>query len=114
MPPTAAFLDRYQLTPGLQSPAAAGTVTPDLSMGLVWKIQMPAGNITVANPMNAYPGDELTLIIIQDGVGTRTVTWGSLYKKLVTLSTLANARDTVSFKFDGTDWSQVGSALAIL
>ena len=112
--PTAVGLDRYQLSVPTQTPAAAGTVTPDLSQGSAWIIQMPAGNITVANPINAFPGDDLNLIVIQDGVGTRLVTWGSAYKKLLTLSTLANSRDSVIFKFDGTNWNQVGSALAII
>jgi hypothetical protein len=112
---TATGPDRYRIAVPMQSPAATGTVTPDLSFGPVWLIQMPAGNITIANPINAYLGDMLTLVILQDSIGARTVTWGSSYKKLVTLTITANARDSVTFRFDGTNWNQMGAgALALV
>lgn len=111
--PTASGVDRMSLNVGTQSPAAAGTVTPDLSQGPVWPIQMPAGNITLANPVNAQAGDLLTLVILQDAIGTRTVTWGSSYKKTVTLSVAGLARDTITFRYDGSNWNQISSALAL-
>ena len=110
---TAAGYDRERLSPATQTPAASATVTPDMALGKVWVVQMPAGNITIANPINTAYADVLTLIIIQDAVGTRLVTWGSAYKKLITLSVVANSRDSVTYRFDGTNWNQIGSALAI-
>ncbi len=110
---TASGADRYRMVVGTQSPAGAGTVTPDLSQGCVWPIQMPAGNVTIANPLNAMAGDHLTLVITQDGVGARTITWGSAYKKNVTLSVTAAARDTITFRYDGTNWNQVSSTLLL-
>lgn len=67
------------------SPAALGTVTPDAQASNMVYIQMPAGNITVANPINTSTGSTapaatLTIIIKQDGVGSRTITWGAKYK----------------------------------
>jgi hypothetical protein len=94
-------------------PAAGDTVVLDLSQNSVWIIQMPAGNITIGNPVNAQPGEALYLIIIQNGIGLRTITWASAFKKSVTLSVAAGARDTIAFFYDGTYWNQFGSTLAI-
>lgn len=111
---TAVGYDRERLSTGTQAPSAGGTLTPDLSTGQTVVIQMPAGNITIANPTNMLTGDLLTFIIIQDGIGTRLVTWGSGFKKAITLSTLANSKDSVTYRFDGTNWNQIGSVLAIV
>ena len=92
--------------------AAADTITLDmLQQGNLVFIQMPAGNVTVANPLNPEAGQELYLEVKQDGVGSRTITWGAAFKKNVTLSVGANALDFVSFVYDGTNWVQTGSAL---
>lgn len=100
----------------VQTPAAAGTVTPNMQLGSYWPIQMPAGNITIANPTNGQAGDILTLKITEDGVGTRTVTLGAAYKRAggaYTLTTTAGASDILSFRFDGTNWNEIGRAAAI-
>jgi hypothetical protein len=40
------------------------------------------GNVTVAamNDGDAYPGQEITVVVTQDGTGTRTLTWDSSFK----------------------------------
>jgi hypothetical protein len=111
---TAAGLDRYALVAAPQTPGAGGTVTPDLSQGRLWTIQMPAGNIKLLNPLNGLSGDVLCLIITQDAIGARIITWGNAYKRMtVPLSITANARDAVTFTYDGTTWYQTGSVLAL-
>lgn len=83
------------------NPAAAGTATPDMSLGWKLRVNMPAGNITIANPLSPQQGDILTLAIVQDSVGARLVTWGAKYLKgALTLSITANAIDVVSFSYD--------------
>lgn len=67
------------------SPAALGTVTIDSQAGNVVYIQLPAGNITVANPTGtstgaSAPASTLTIIFKQDGAGSRTITWGGKFK----------------------------------
>jgi len=104
---------RLVLVQATATPDPAGTVTPDFSLGLTLPIQMPAGNITIASAINAQSGDTFTLFIIQDSIGTRTVTWGSGWKKSITLSVTANAKDSLTFRFDGTNNEQIGSVLAI-
>jgi len=106
---------RFLMAPD-QNPAISGTVTPDLNQGSVWPIFFPAGNITVANPVNATHGDVLVLILTQDGVGARLVTWGAKYRKALTLSVAANAVDCVSFVYElvRDRWLQLGAgALAL-
>ena len=46
-------LYREYINTDSQTPAAAGTVKPDENDASVIFIQMPAGNITIANPANA-------------------------------------------------------------
>ena len=94
-------------------PVAGDVLAPDLSANRAWIVQMPAGNITIANPINAQPGNHLFLVIIQDSIGARLVTWGTVFKKLLTLSVTANARDSVSYWWVGVNMNQFGSALAI-
>jgi len=94
--------------------AAADTITPDLNVGDVWVINMPAGNVTIANPLNATLGNVLTLKIVQDGVGSRTITWGANIKKNLTLSVGAAAVDDVKFTYDGTNFNQTGSTLNVV
>jgi len=67
------------------TPAALGTVTHDSQSSNVAYIQLPAGNITIANPTNtstgaSAPASTLTIIMKQDGAGSRTITWGAKFK----------------------------------
>jgi len=55
------------------TPEASGTVNLDLSKASVHVITMPAGNITIAIN-NATNGQYFSIEIIQDSVGSRTVT----------------------------------------
>jgi hypothetical protein len=76
------------------------TINWDLSQNQVAKVTL-AGNRTIANPTNKVEGATYILVIIQDGTGSRTVTWGSDYKfpssNTPTLTTNANRADVFSF-----------------
>jgi len=113
----ASYVDRRLLFAPAQHPAAAGTVTPDLSQGCIWQIFMPAGNITIANPINMVIGDMLIFAIIQDSVGARLVTWGNNFFRAtgLTLTITASATDSVTFVFAPQGfWGQIGSALNLI
>jgi hypothetical protein len=110
------------IAPGYQnvasaSPAAAGTYTPDLRVGDRHIVTMPAGNITIAAPVNGRTGSKLDLTIVQDGVGSRTVTWNAAYKftgaASPTLTTTASRRDTFRFVNNGTFWEETGRTLNV-
>jgi hypothetical protein len=99
-------------------PSAGGTVTPDMSQGAQLAIIMPAGNITIANPVNGQDGDFLTVYILQDALGARLVTWGANFRKgVIALSITANALDAVTFRYSAgaVKWNQIAApVLAIV
>ena len=65
------------------------------------------GNRTMAAPTNLVAGGTYVLRVIQDGTGSRTITWNSVFKwaggTAPTLSTGANAVDILTFISDGTN-----------
>lgn len=82
------------------SPAAAATATLDLSLGDQHDITMPAGNITIALS-NDTNNQIFSVSILQDGTGSRTVTWFTTIKwaggVAPTLTTTAGKRDRFVF-----------------
>lgn len=73
------------------------------------------GNITVTLTSGDYKGQRLTLILTQDGTGSRTVSWPGTAKLAqggFTLATSASAVDVVTFQWDGTNWREVARAPA--
>lgn len=83
------------------TPSAAGTATLDLSKGNIHHITMPAGNITIAIS-NGTAGQCFIVRILQDGTGSRTVTWFTTIKwaggSAPTLTTTASKADTLGFE----------------
>jgi hypothetical protein len=65
------------------------------------------GNRTLSNPTNLQAGASYTLIVKQDGTGSRTLAYGSVYKwpsgTAPVLTTTANATDILTFISDGTN-----------
>lgn len=72
-----------------------------------------AGNRTLSNPTNLQDGGTYILIVKQDAIGGRTLSYGSAYKwpggTAPTLTTSANAVDILSFVSDGTNMYGVES-----
>lgn len=91
--------------PKAYSPSAAGTATLDLALGNDFEITMPAGNITIALS-NATVGEKFLVSILQDAVGSRTVTWFTTIRwgegSVPTLTTTASKRDYFWFKVTGS------------
>lgn len=98
---------------GTQS--AAGTMTPNFALANSCVATFGAGNLTIANPTNVKAGQSWVLSLQQDGVGSRTVTWGTSYKwagaTAPTLSTTASAIDIISCW--ATDSTHINCALAV-
>lgn len=82
------------------TPSAAGTATLTLNTSNVHSITMPAGNITIALS-NEGVGQCFIIRIIQDGTGSRTVTWFTTIKwaggTVPTLTTTASKVDVFGF-----------------
>jgi hypothetical protein len=93
-------------TPQTYTPAASGTATLDLSKGNRHRIQMPAGNITIAIS-NATIHQIFEVAITQDGTGSRTVTWFNGISwadgSAPTLTTTASKRDVFIFIVTGAN-----------
>ena len=81
------------------------TITPDFAAGQNFSVTL-AGNRTLANPTNIVAGQCGSVVITQDGTGSRTVTWNAIFKwsagAAPVLSTAGGAIDIVSFIYDGT------------
>lgn len=77
----------------------------DLNKGGLAVITLTA-NVVMAAPSNIKPG-AYGLIVKQDAVGSRTITWASVYKypggTAPVLSTAASSIDIISFISDGTN-----------
>ena len=88
------------------TPSAAGTAYLNLKKSNHHAITMPAGNITISvGGSSNY--QRFTVSILQDGTGSRLVTWFSTIRwaggAAPTLTTTANKRDTFEFLRTGVD-----------
>jgi hypothetical protein len=81
------------------------TINWNTALGQIANVTL-AGNRTMAAPTNLKVGTYI-LNVIQDGTGSRTITWNSVFKWTAAtappLTTAANSRDVFSFFSDGTN-----------
>ena len=97
---TKPVMDATNPTAQTYTPSASGTATLDLSLSNQHYITMPAGNITIALS-NVTNNQIFVISILQDGTGSRTVTWFTTIRwaggAAPTLTTTASKRDTFIF-----------------
>jgi len=76
------------------------TITPDLASGCNFAVTL-GGNRTLANPSNITAGQSGSIFIVQDGTGSRTLSWGSYWDfpggTAPTLTTTSGAVDRVDY-----------------
>ena len=76
------------------------TITPDFAVANNFSVTL-GGNRTLANPSNQTAGQSGTIIITQDGTGSRTLAYGSNYKfpggTAPTLTTTIGAVDALAY-----------------
>ena len=74
-------------------------------------------NRTMAAPTNLVDGAVYLLVIIQDGTGSRTMSWNAVFKftggTAPTLTTTAAAKDILVFYSDGTNMYEIGRSLNV-
>lgn len=95
-----------------QTGSFSATPTIDASAGDVFELTL-TGNVTSSTISNASKGMLLQIILIQDGVGGRTFAWPTNVKLAggaVALSS-ANKRDSITLRYDGTNWYEIARAL---
>jgi len=94
------------------------TVSWDVIASPVAKVTL-AGNRTLAAPSGTSPaaGQFISLLIIQDGTGSRTLTWNATYEfkedTAPTLTTTASKGDLFVFRYNGSKWLEVGRNQAL-
>ena len=75
------------------------------------------GNRTLAAASGGVAGQFVSLLIIQDGTGSRTVTFNAAYEfasdTAPTLTTTASLGDLFVFRYNGSKWLEVGRNLAL-
>lgn len=93
-----------------------------LSNGNVRRHVLTANRIMCATAINGSVGGNvsgtiLTLIIVQDGTGSRTITWDSTFKftggVAPTLTTTSGATDILTFWLDGTNANEISRSLDV-
>ena len=92
------------------------TVAWDASTQDVCKLTL-GGNRTLAAPTNSTTGQFISILVIQDGTGSRTITWNAVYEfasdTAPTLTTTANLGDVFVFRYNGAKWIEVGRNQAL-
>lgn len=88
----------------------------DLATNQVCQLTL-TGNTTFDAPSNIKDGGFYSITIIQDGTGSRTAAWNSVFKwaggTAPTLTTAASAKDIFVFRGDGTNLLEVGRQLNV-
>jgi hypothetical protein len=92
------------------------TISWDVKGGLRASITL-GGNRTLAAPTNIVAGQLYVLHVVQDGTGSRTLTWNAAFKwpsgTAPTLSIGAGKRDAFMFSSDGTSLYVASQALDV-
>jgi len=87
------------------------TVTWDASTQDVCKLTL-GGNRTLAAPTNNTTGQFISILVVQDGTGSRTLTWNAVFEFAAdtapTLTTTASKGDVFVFRYNGSKWLEVG------
>ena len=77
------------------------------------------GNRNLSAPSGTTPaaGQFVSILVIQDGTGSRTLTFNAVYEFAAdtapTLTTTANLGDLFVFRYNGAKWLEVGRNLAL-
>ena len=92
------------------------TITWDASTQDVCKVTL-GGNRTLAAPTNNTTGQFISILVIQDGTGSRTLTWNAVFEfasdTAPTLTTTASLGDVFVFRYNGSKWLEVGRNQAL-
>jgi len=90
------------------------TVTWNASTQQVAKLTL-GGNRTLSAPTNGVTGQFISIAVIQDSTGSRTLTWNSAYVftggTAPTLTTTVSKADIFVFRYNGTVWHETGRNL---
>jgi len=90
---------------GIVTLTDGATITPDMDTGNFFTVTL-GGNRTLANPTNLTAGQSGLFFIVQDGTGSRTLSYGTYYDfesgAAPTLTTTASAYDIITYTVRST------------
>ena len=90
------------------------TITLNAGTQQVSKVTL-GGNRTISAPTNGATGQFISIAVIQDATGSRTLTWNSAYEftgdTAPTLTTTVSKADVFVFRYNGTVWHEMGRNL---
>ena len=88
------------LAPTITTLTDGATITPNFQTSCNFTVTL-GGNRTMANPSAMTVGQSGSIFIVQDGTGSRTLSWGSYWDFIQgtapTLTTTASAIDRVDY-----------------
>ena len=94
----------------------AATITWDVQAMPITKVTLTANRI-LGLPTNGQAGQFISLLVIQDVTGSRTLTWNAVFEfpleAAPTLTATAALGDLFVFRYHNSKWLQVGSTLAL-
>jgi hypothetical protein len=97
----------------MQTPAFAASFTPNLDSGPVIKPGVLTNNITINAPtlsIGIPTGSVIEFHLTQNGTGGWAVTWNGVFIKTWSdAGNVLNTRSSIRFRYDGTNWLQVGA-----
>lgn len=108
----AASQDESELQDGVVAATFAATYTPNVSKPKTIITMTLTGNLTVAAPIGARRGMQLTFVFVQDGTGGRTITWNAAFAAAANGAGTSNQVGCTTFFYNGTRWVQDSAALA--
>jgi hypothetical protein len=92
----------------------ASTISWDVSTSPVAKVTL-GGNRTLGAATNAQTGQFVSILFIQDGTGSRTITFNAAYEHTEdtapTLTTTASKGDLFVYRYNGSKFLEVGRNL---
>ena len=92
----------------------ASTIAWDTATSSVAKVTL-AGNRTLGAATNAQTGQFVSILFIQDGTGSRTITFNAAYEHTEdtapTLTTTASKGDLFVYRYNGSKFLEVGRNL---
>jgi hypothetical protein len=102
------------ITAGVVTLAYSPAITPDAQLGGHFRVTL-TGNPAINAPTSPADGQKITLEVVQDATGGRTVTWGTGIQfgaaGAPTLSTAAGKRDVLGFLYSAAAGSGAGAWL---
>ena len=98
-----------------QTPTPGATINLTIVAGQNTVCSWTAGEAETVNISSGTPslGDELTLIILNDGVLPRIITFGTLLTSIGIVTGVVNLTSTIKFVGNGTKYIEVSRTVAI-